>query len=285
MQRVAEISLTESNVDSVESLAYRARRHVVAMAGRGGCFIGSAFSCIDIIACLYCDVMRIDPQRLNAPERDYFLLSKGHAVPALYAVLVERGFFGRRRLDHHLQPSDDIYLHPNRNIPGIEFHSGSLGHALAVGIGIALDIKLRKKSNRVFVLLGDGELNEGSVWESIMVARAQQLDNLIAIVDRNRRQANLPTESLVPLEPLSDKFAAFGWSVRECDGHDFKSLRTAFHPAPARSNAPNAIIAHTARGRGIASIQDRANGWFMKLDEGQRLEFLAELDQSWETAR
>src|SRR5262249_39708600 len=158
------------------------------------------------------------------PERDYLFLSKGHDVPALYGTLAELGFFPRERLQNHLKVSDKLYWHPNRAVPGVEFHSGSLGHLLSVAMGVAWDIKLRGRTNRVYVVLGDGEMDEGSIWEGLLVAAAKKIDNLVVVVDRNEFQANIRTEELIPLEPLPAKLEAFGWAVRDCDGHDFSSL-------------------------------------------------------------
>jgi transketolase len=191
------------------------------------------------------------------------LLSKGHAVPALYGVLVEQGFFARERLDHHLSTEDCIYWHPNATLPGVELQSGSLGHMLAVGIGIALDARRVGDPSRVFVMLGDGELNEGSIWEALLVARAQELGNLVLIIDRNRLQANIETEALVPLEPLADKLRAFGALVSEVDGHSFEALSRVFGALPQGERRPVAVIASTLRGKGLASLEGRANAWFV----------------------
>src|SRR5215471_8791114 len=144
----------------LEELAFRAREHIIRMSGNGGCFIGASLSCVDLLAYLYGRVLRVSPGSAEDPNRDYFFLSKGHDVPALYAVLAERGFIDRTRLRNHLNTCDSIYWHPNRAVPGVEFHSGSLGHLLSVAAGVALDIKIQDGPNRVFVLLGDGELNE-----------------------------------------------------------------------------------------------------------------------------
>jgi transketolase len=246
----------------LEALALRVREHCLRMTAGGGCFIGASLSCADLLVHLYARVLRVRPDRPDDPQRDYLLLSKGHDVPALYATLAELGFFERERLANHLGPTDSIYWHPSRAVPGIEFHSGSLGHLLAVGIGIALDVRLRGGSNRVFVVLGDGELDEGSVWEACLVAAAQRLDNLVAIVDRNGRQANLPTEELVPLEPLPAKFQAFGWECRTVDGHSFSELDEALALLPATPGRPTAVIARTVRGKGVASLLDRGDRWF-----------------------
>jgi transketolase len=244
------------------ALALRVREHCLRMTAGGGCFVGASLSCADLLVHLYSRVLNVDPDALSDPGRDYLLLSKGHDVPALYATLAELGFFPIERLGNHLKTTDSIYWHPNRSVPGVEFHSGSLGHLLAVGIGIALDIRLRGGRNRVFVVLGDGELDEGSVWESCLVAAAQRLDHLVAIVDRNGLQANCRTEDLVPLEPLPAKFHAFGWSCRTVDGHSFAGLDEALAGLPAVPGRPTAIVARTVRGKGVKSLEDRADRWF-----------------------
>jgi len=232
------------------------------MSTDGGCFIGASLSCTDLIVYLYSKVLKISPRTLKDENRDYFFLSKGHDVPALYGTLAELGFFEIRRLQNHLTLNDSMYWHPNRSIPGIEFHSGSLGHLLSVAIGVALDIKMRKASNRVFVILGDGELNEGSIWEGCLVAAAYRLDNLVAIVDRNEFQANVRTEELIPLESVDKKFAAFGWSVNRINGHNFDKMETAFSRIPVSFDRPTVVIADTVRGKGLPSIEGRADRWF-----------------------
>jgi transketolase len=247
---------------SRKELALKVREHCLRLATNGGCFIGASLSCADLLVHLYTSVLRIDPERLQDPDRDYLLLSKGHDVPALYATLAELGFIPASRLQNHLKTHDSIYWHPNRAVPGVEFHSGSLGHLLAVGIGIALDIRLRGGRNRVFVVLGDGELDEGSVWEACLVAAAQKLDNLVAIVDRNLFQANAKTEDLLPLEPLPEKFEAFGWSALTADGHSFDELDRALALIPRSAGKPTVLIARTVRGRGVPSIEARADRWF-----------------------
>ena len=258
-------------------LAFRVREHIIRMSGDGGCFIGASLSCADLIAFMYKRVLRTSPDSLDDPKRDYFMLSKGHDVPALYGTLAELGYIDRGRLENHLKTSDDIYWHPNRKIPGIEFHSGSLGHLLSVSAGIATDIKLRRGDNRVFVVLGDGELNEGSVWEAALVSAAHKLDNLVAVVDRNAFQANVRTEDLIPLEPLAPKFEAFGWHTRRCDGHDFDALTAAFDGVPARDGKPTVIICDTVRGKGLPSIEARADRWFVNFKAEEVEALLVEL--------
>jgi transketolase len=255
----------------------RVREHIVRMAAGGGCFIGASLSCADLLVHLYSRVLRLSPATLADPDRDYLFLSKGHDVPALYGTLAELGYLPALRLGRHLDPADHLYWHPNRAIPGVEFHSGSLGHLLSVAMGVALDVQISGGPNRVFVVLGDGELDEGSIWEAALVATARRLDNLVAIIDRNGFQANIETESLVPLEPLSDKLAAFGFAVRTVDGHSFPALEDAFAGLPAAPGRPTAIIARTVRGRGIPSIEARADRWFMRLAPAEVEALLAEL--------
>ena len=269
--------MTPVEREELEEFALRVREHIVRMSTNGGCFIGASLSCTDLLVYLYRRVLSIAPDRLSDPERDYLLLSKGHDVPALYGTLAEMGYFDSTRLASHLKTHDAFYWHPNRAIPGIEFHSGSLGHLLSVGIGIALDIQLRKGSNRVFVVAGDGELNEGSMWEGILVAAAQRLGNLLLIVDRNQFQANVRTEDLNPLEPLESKFKAFGWRVRRIDGHRFEEMEPAFADLLDGEGQPSVLIADTVRGKGLPSIEGRADRWFVNFTRAEVDMLLREL--------
>jgi len=262
---------------ALPALALRVRERVLRMAEGGGCFLGASLSCADLLVHLYTRVLRISPATLGDPDRDYLFLSKGHDVPALYATFAELGFLDPARLANHLSTTDSIYWHPNRSIPGVEFHSGSLGHLLAVALGVAYDIRLRGGSNRVFVILGDGELDEGSVWEACLVASALKLDNLIAVVDRNEFQANVRTEELIPLEPLPAKFRAFGWSCQTVDGHCFECLDDAFSRFPTEAGRPSAVIARTVRGKGCPSLEARADRWFVSLTPAQAEALVAEL--------
>lgn len=256
---------TEWRLDDLSALALRVRERIVRMATAGGCFIGASLSCADLLVHLYGRILRVTPKTLADPGRDYLFLSKGHDVPALYATLAELGFLAPERLANHLRTTDAIYWHPNRAVPGVEFHSGSLGHLLSVAIGVALDIRLRNGSNRVWVILGDGELDEGSVWEALLVAAALRLDNLVAVVDRNGFQANARTEELIPLEPLPAKLEAFGWSSATVNGHDHAALDAVLRPlreVPAVPGRPTAVIARTVRGKGLPSIEERGDRWF-----------------------
>lgn len=252
--------MQEYEIAELKETALKVREHVIKMATDGGCFLGASLSCTDLIVYLYRRFLRIPS--FDDPARDYFFLSKGHDVPALYGAFVEFGYLEAERLQNHLKSNDSIYWHPNRAIPGVEYYSGSLGHLPSVALGVALDIKIRGGSNRVVVVVGDGELNEGSVWEALLVAQAYQLSNYIMVVDRNFFQANMATEELIPLEPLEAKFEAFGASVRRVNGHDFAALESAFGDAPFGGDKPSVVIADTVRGKGTPSIEARADRWF-----------------------
>ena len=268
---------TTLDLTKLEAMAFRVREHIIRMATDGGCFIGASLSCTDLIVYLYTHFLRVSPDNLSDPSRDYLFLSKGHDVPALYGTFVELGWLAPQRLQNHLSPNDDLYWHPNRNIPGIEFHSGSLGHLLAVASGVALDCKLRRQTNRVVVITGDGELNEGSNWEACLVAQAYHLDNLVIVVDLNAFQANLRTEALLPLEPLAQKFEAFGCAVRQVDGHDFRALAELFAGLPFADGRPSVVIADTVRGRGLPSLEQRADRWFCNFSHDEVAQLLDEL--------
>jgi len=269
--------MTKQKSDELQKIALRVRERIIRMSTNGGSFIGASFSCVDFIVYIYKEFMNINKYNLNDPNRDYFFLSKGHDVPALYALFVELGFLAEERLKNHLKVDDFIYWHPNVNIPGIEFHSGSLGHLLSIAIGVAIDCKLRQSKNKIIVVLGDGELNEGSNWEAALVAASRKLDNIIAVVDRNKFQANAETEDIIKLEPLADKFKAFGWSVKKVDGHDFKELKKVFSRFPIVNGRPNLIIANTIRGKGLPSIESRADKWFANFTDEEAEMLIEEL--------
>src|SRR5882724_7840001 len=241
MTEATKTTATNATTVSRPELAIRVREHVIRMTRGGGCFLGASLSCADLLVHLYTRVLQVSPETAGSPERDYLLLSKGHDVPALYGTLAELGCMPPTRLARHLDPADSLYWHPNRDIPGVEFHSGSLGHLLSVGAGFAADLKLRGSARRVYVILGDGELDEGSVWEAALVAGAHKLDNLIAIVDRNGYQANVATEELIPLEPFAPKWEAFGWRALRVNGHDFDQLDRAFAELPLQRGKPTVI--------------------------------------------
>jgi len=256
------------------------KKNVLKMAKNGGCFIGSAFSCIDILAYLYSNIFDIEKIKNKKKDRDILILSKGHAVAALYGVLAQVGIISKDRLENYLTIKDDLYWHPNPNIPGIEFHTGSMGHGLSIGIGMAFASKLNKINNKIFVILGDGELNEGSVWESVLIANAYKLNNLVVIIDRNFRQANLKTEELIPLESLQEKFSAFGWETLLCDGHAIDEIQKTFEQiSKTVLDKPSVIIANTVRGNGIPLMEDNSKYWFGDFNEKELEEFHKMLDE------
>lgn len=275
--------MTTERIELLKNQALKVREHIIRMSTDGGCFIGASLSCTDIMVYLYNEYLSLDKSDLQSEDRNYLLLSKGHDVPALYGTFVELGWLEEERLRNHLKTNDSIYWHPNRNIAGVEFHSGSLGHVPAVAAGIAMDCKIRGGQNKVVVIVGDGELNEGSVWETLLVASAYQLDNLIIVVDRNAFQANVATEDLIPLEPLEQKFEAFGCSVQRVDGHDFGALDAAFNALSYDSGKPSVVICDTLRGKGLPSIEKRADRWFVNFTEDEIVGLLRELHGAEQT--
>ena len=276
--------MTNTQSDILKAMAVRVREHIIRLSAGGGCFIGASLSCVELLVYCYAKLLRRSEDHPQDPARDYLFLSKGHDVPALYGTFVEMGMLEADRLSNHLSAKDSIYWHPNRHIPGVEFHSGSLGHLPAVAAGVALDCKLRGGDNRVIVITGDGELNEGSVWETLLVAGAYGLDNLTLVVDRNQFQANVRTEELVPLEPLADKFRAFGCAVHRVDGHDFEQLEAVFGKLGPSGGKVDVIIADTVRGKGLPSIEARADRWFCAFSDSEIAQLLEELHGHHETA-
>ncbi|PKL83883.1 MAG: transketolase [Ignavibacteriae bacterium HGW-Ignavibacteriae-3] len=269
--------MKKQNLLELKQTSMRVREHIIRLSGNGGCFIGASLSCADLIVYLYKEFLNVSKETLNDPERDYFFLSKGHDVPALYGTFVELGWLEKDRLNNHLKTNDFIYWHPNINIPGIEFHSGSLGHNLSVAMGVAMDCKLRKQKNRIVVVVGDGELNEGSMWEALLVASAYKLDNLLVVVDRNQFQANMKTEDLIPLKPLAKKFEAFGCKAKKVNGHNFEKMDELFETFPFEKGKVSVVIAETVRGKGLPSIEKRADRWFVNFKEEEINQLLKEL--------
>lgn len=269
--------LDSQNVQQLEAIALRVREHIIRLSTDGGCFTGASLSCADLFVYLYKHYLRVDFSKLDDPNRDYLLLSKGHDVPALYGTFAELGYLEKDRLKNHLHTNDYIYWHPNRSIPGVEFYSGSLGHLPSVAIGIALDMKMRGGNNRVIVVTGDGELDEGSVWEAALVAAAYKLDNLVFVVDRNKFQANVATEELIPLEPIPAKFEAFGWATRRVNGHDFNAMDEAFNALPYATGKPSLVVCDTNRGQGLPSILNRADRWFCNFTHEEVEQLIQEL--------
>ena len=238
-------------------LAWRIRRHGVEMTHlSGGSHIGSILSVADIIAVLYSGGANVEPGNPRDDARDRVILSKGHAGASIYAALAERGFFDVAELATHYADGSRLSGHvSHKGVPGVEFSTGSLGHGLSVGAGMAHAAKMDGKPHRVFVILGDGECDEGSVWEAAMVANHYGLGNLVAIVDRNRMQSLGSTEATIALEPFADKWRAFGWNTLTVDGHDHEQLAGALDECRG-STKPTAIIAETTKGNGISFMEN-----------------------------
>ena len=255
-----------SNTKNLQALSYDLRQKVVdmIMAGGGG-HIGGDMSVIDILVTLYFDQMNISPENRNDPNRDLFVLSKGHSVEAYYAVLAEKGFFPYEEVKENFSKFGSAYIgHPNNKLPGIEMNSGSLGHGLPVCVGMALACKRDGKSNRVYVVMGDGELAEGSVWEGAMAASHYKLDNLCAIIDRNRLQISGCTEDVMAHDSQEERWAAFGWHVISVDGNSILALQAAFEEAKTVEGKPTLVIANTTKGCGSPVMENKAN-WHHKV--------------------
>lgn len=241
-----------------EQLAWLIRRHGIEMTHlSGGSHIGSILSVADIMAVLYNDVAKVNPENPKDPARDRIILSKGHAGASVYAALAEKGFFDTEELKTHYQNGSRLSGHvSHKGVPGVEFSTGSLGHGLPVGAGMAMAAKKDNKNHSVFVILGDGECDEGSVWEAALVAHHYGLDNLIAIIDHNKMQSLDFCENTIKLSPFADKWKAFGWNVLDIDGHDHDALRNAMMQAKENKGTPTVIIANTIKGKGISFMEN-----------------------------
>ena len=244
---------------------------MIYLAGKG--HIGGAFSCTDIMVALYYgNVLRLDHSKKDWPGRDRFILSKGHSCAALYAILADLGYFKDSELENYQKEGSILRGHPDRRIPGIEADTGSLGHGLGIGAGLALSAKLNKKDFRTFVLLGDGECYEGSIWEALMFASHHRLNNLIAIVDNNGLCSTGIIKDSLCMEPLCEKWKAFGWDVVKVDGHSFKDLLQVFSSLSNRDSCkPLVMIADTVKGKGI-SFMENSPLWHHGVPKGQMLE-------------
>lgn len=253
--------------DDLSTARLRVRERILALgATPDGAHIGGSLSAVEILLTLYRRVLRVDPAFPDDPNRDIFLLSKGHAAAGWYAVLAELGFLSDDELARYGTPGSPYMAHPNPVVPGVEMATGSLGHGLPLGVGFALGARIRGLDRRCVVLTGDGELQEGSVWEAAMAAGSLGLDSLTAVVDRNHLQITGDTESVIRLEPLADRWRSFGWTVHEVDGHDVAALTTVL-TAPPVPGRPTAVIAHTRKGCGVPAIEGQTRSHFAKLTE------------------
>ncbi|MCP9808658.1 transketolase [Cyanobium sp. HWJ4-Hawea] len=245
-------------------LAKYVRQHALRMVWKAGAsHISSALSIADIVAVLFSSILNHCPSDPLQPDRDRVLLSKGHACTAIYAVLAELGYFAKEELDDYGTNGSRLMNHISHYVPGVEFSAGALGHLLPVGAGKALYAKSQKKTWNTYVILSDGELNEGSNWEAIMFAAHHRLYNLIAIVDKNNLQSFTSTQETLNMDPLEDKFSSFGWKVYSVDGHSHQELSSAFAAASSNCNSPNVIIANTTKGKGVSFMENKVE-WHYK---------------------
>lgn len=239
-----------------KQLAWKIRRHGIEMTHlSGGSHIGAILSVADIIAVLYADVLKFDPKNPKMENRDRFILSKGHAGASIYAALAESGFFAVDELKTHYQNGSRLSGHVSHHVPGVDLSTGSLGHGLSVAAGMAYALKKDNKNSRCYVVLGDGECNEGSVWEAALFANHFRLNNLIAIVDHNRMQSLDYNENTLEIENFASKWQAFGWNTLEIDGNDHEQLKQAFETAKAAAAKPTVIIANTVKGKGVSFME------------------------------
>lgn len=248
------------------------RAKVVEMSCRAkAAHLGSALSCVDLVVSLYGGVLNINPSSPYDNDRDRLIFSKGHACTTLYAMLASFGFFPAEMLDTYATAGSVLAEEPIPNVlAGVEVATGSLGHGLSLGLGMALAAKITKSSYRTFVLMGDGECNEGTVWEAAMLAPAKKLDNLVAIVDFNKWQGIGRSQEIMALSPLKEKFAAFGWSAHEVDGHNVEEILSVLKNVPDGTGRPVAVIAHTLKGKGISFMEDD-NNWHYRIPTEEEL--------------
>ncbi|MBC7189432.1 transketolase [Candidatus Aerophobetes bacterium] len=267
-------NLAPSEKKELAEKATMVRRLVVEMICRGkGGHLGGALSCADILATLFFKIMRIKPEDPFWEDRDRFILSAGHKCLALYACMALRGFFKEEALSSYGTIDSPFPGHPDRHkLPGVEANTGSLGHGLAIGVGMAIAGKMDAKNYRVYVLMGDGEIQEGTVWESAAAAAHYRLDNLVGIVDKNGLQIQGDTREVMNMEPLAEKWRAFGWQVREIDGHSFDEIYSALSQIPLKEKFPTVIIANTVKGKGLSFAENIASfhQWAPTEDECRR---------------
>jgi transketolase len=253
-------------------IAAQTRAKLVQLSHQSGApHLGSSLSCVDILAAVYWHCLRIDPSRPHDPDRDRFILSKGHAAPALYTVLAQRGFFPEALLDTFGDDGGQLPEQPSPQcVPGVEAATGSLGHGLGIALGMALAGRIHDRSFRVIVLMSDGELNEGSVWEAAMFAAARKTGTLTAIIDYNKWQATDRSQEVMALEPLAEKWRAFGWRTFEVDGHDLRALVELLNRPADSAGQPTAILAHTIKGKGVSYMEDD-NNWHYRIPTAEEV--------------
>lgn len=260
------IQSSDDKITHLEEITRRIRGELVQISHMTDTpHLGSSLSCVDILVAAYWMALNIDPADPLDLNRDRFILSKGHAAPALYTALAYRGFFPIEQLQDYAKPGSLMAEHPSwRSVPGVEATTGSLGHGLSIGLGMAIAGRIQYQSYHVFVVISDGECNEGTIWEAAMLASAQGLNKLVVIVDFNKWQATGRSREVMAIDPLKAKWEAFGWSTYETDGHDLKTLVNLLTNVPDSSGKPIAIVAHTVKGKGVSFMEDD-NNWHYRI--------------------
>ena len=269
----------ENNYTTLKLKAEKIRKRIIEIIYRAkGGHTGGSLSSADILTALYFNVLNVDPKNPEMQNRDRFILSKGHSVECLYCVLAEAGFFNDDILDTYGQFNSILAGHPTRKVPGVELNSGALGHGLSVGAGMAIAAKTDNAPFRVFVLMGDGEQDEGSIYEAAMAASHYKLDNLIAIIDRNMLQISGNTEKIMNLEPMKKRWESFGWAVMQTDGHSISRMINIFRKIPVKPGKPHLIIARTIKGKGVSFIENNMKWHHGVPDEEQFQQAIKEID-------
>lgn len=261
------------NPAELDLIANQLRANIIETSSRTGTpHLASCLSCVDLLTALYFSILRINPAKPTDMGRDRFILSKGHGAMALFHVLALRGFYSSEMLLSYGEDGGVFAEHPPTpdQLAGVEAATGSLGHGLPIGLGMALAARIQKRNYNVYAILGDGECNEGSIWECAMLAAAQKASNLCAIIDFNKWQATGRSQEVMALDPLADKWRAFGWDVCEIDGHDMTAILSALAKLPALSSKPTAIIAHTVKGKGVSFMEDD-NNWHYRIPTAEEV--------------
>jgi len=268
-----ELVVGEDSIKELENIASSIRARIVENSFKARMpHLGSCLSCVDILVALYFYKLRIDPNDAHNPDRDRFIISKGHGVPALFQILAMRGFYPESMLDSYGEDGGIFAEHPPTpdRLPGIEAATGSLGHGLPIGLGMALAGRIGQRDYNVYALLGDGECNEGSIWEAAMLAAAQKLEKLVVFVDFNKWQATGRSKEILALSPLADKWRAFGWDTYEVDGHNMSEIVSLLSRCPSGKGKPIAIIAHTVKGKGVSFMEDD-NNWHYRIPNAEEV--------------
>ena len=269
--------------DDWAKLAAMVRAHVVMMTNvQHSGHVGSSLSMADLLVVLFDKVLNVDPANPDWPERDRFILSKGHGAAGVYAIMAEKGFFPKEWMKSYYSDNGKLCGHISHHVPGVEFSTGSLGHGLSVATGMAIAAKHAGKKHKIVTLLSDGDCNEGSTWEAIMFAAQHKLDNLVMIVDFNGIQAMGPSKDIMNLQPFAKKMEDFGWSAKDIDGHDFEALDAAFDTIPFEKGKPSFVLANTIKGKGIKSIENKVSCHYKCIADGDLQAVYKELGVDYE---